>query len=205
MRVQIQCVAEALNEGDGAASGPAVRGGNARPPADRGKHGAHPDLQYVPDQGGIVSEPIAHGKGNRQHPLTDRHLGKNTIHQMRRRVGHPPPAARRTEPTTFAGIRHEPVQAAGIAVHPQKSPRQDAAIEEGAEFPFDEPGDQTVALTLPGQKGFDMAGHHAIEYALFRPALAVLAGAFAHGRIPAAEHKIGPLRFYIHFVYSCRV
>ncbi|MBP1624231.1 MAG: hypothetical protein H6Q07_2251, partial [Acidobacteria bacterium] len=30
VRVEIQGVAEALNEGDGAAAGPAIRGGNAR-------------------------------------------------------------------------------------------------------------------------------------------------------------------------------
>jgi hypothetical protein len=49
MRIEIQRIAEALNERDGAAAGSAVRGGNARPTPDRGKHGAHPDVQYVLD------------------------------------------------------------------------------------------------------------------------------------------------------------
>ena len=79
-------------------------------------------------------------------------------------------------------------------------PRQDAAIEKGAKLPFDEPGDQTVALPLRRQKRFDMSGHNAIEYALFRPVRALLASAFAHGGTPVAEHTIGPLRFPVHFV-----
>ena len=37
VRIEIQCVAEALNEGNGAAARLAVRGGNAGPAADRGK------------------------------------------------------------------------------------------------------------------------------------------------------------------------
>ena len=90
-------------------------------------------------------------------------------------------------------------------MHPQKSLRQDATIEKGAKFPFDETGDQTVAIPLPGQKSFDISRHNAIEYALFRPARAVLTAAFAHGRPPAAGHKIGLFRFHAHFACSCKV
>jgi hypothetical protein len=67
VRVKIQGIAETLNEGDGAAAGPAVRGGNPRPAANRGKHSAHEDLQHVSDQGRVVGKAIAQGKGDRQH------------------------------------------------------------------------------------------------------------------------------------------
>ncbi len=87
----------------------------------------------------------------------------------------------------------------------QKSPRQDAAVEEGAEFPFDEPRDQSVAIPLPGQKCFDLGRHHAIEYALFRTTRAVLAGVLAYGTIRAAEHDIGTHLSYIHFVCDRRI
>ena len=87
-------------------------------------------------------------------------------------------------------------------MHAQRTVGQCAAIEEGAEFPFDEPGDQAIALPLPGQKSFDMPGHNSVEYALFRPARAVHAGAFAHGTTPVADRKTGPLRFYVHLVYG---
>jgi hypothetical protein len=47
LRVEIQRVAEALNESNGAAASLTVRGGNARPAAVRGKDGTYEALQYV--------------------------------------------------------------------------------------------------------------------------------------------------------------
>ena len=198
VRVEIQGVAEALNEGDGAAAGPAIRGGNARPAADRGEHGAHEDLRDVSDQGRVVGKAIAKGKRHRQHPLADRHFGKDSIHQMRGSIGHTPSAARRTEASAFAGIRHDPIQAANIAVHPQKTSGQDAAIKKGVQLPFHEPWHQPPAFPLTGQKGLEMAGHRAIEHALFRPARTVLASGFPDGEVLVEGHKIAPfVRYFL--------
>ena len=49
--VQVQRIAEALDEGHSAATSLAVRGRNASPAADRSEDGAHKDLQYIPDKG----------------------------------------------------------------------------------------------------------------------------------------------------------
>ena len=91
--IETEGVTEALHEADGAAAGLPVRGGNAGPAADRGKHRAHKDLQNVADQRRVISEAIAKGKGKRQHPLPHRHFGEDTIHEMGGSVGHPPAAA----------------------------------------------------------------------------------------------------------------
>ena len=90
-------------------------------------------------------------------------------------------------------------------MHPQKTSGQDAAIKKGAQLPFNEPRHQPPAFPLTGQKGLEMAGHRAIEYALFRPARAVLAGCLANGRAPAAKYKIAPLRLSVPFENRCRV
>ena len=120
-------------------------------------------------------------------------------------IGHAPAAVRRAEASAFAGIRHDPVQPANVAVHPQKTSGQDSAIKEGGQLPFNEPRHQTPASALTGQKSLEMAGHRAIEYALFWPARAVLAGCLANGWARAAKYKIAPLRLSVPFENRCRV
>ncbi len=51
VRVEVQGIAEALNECDGPASSLVTRGRNTRPAADRGKDRAHKNLHHFPDQG----------------------------------------------------------------------------------------------------------------------------------------------------------
>ena len=90
-------------------------------------------------------------------------------------------------------------------MHPQKTSGQDPAIKKGGQLPFNEPRHQPPAFPLTGKKGLEMAGHRAIEYALFWPARAVLAGCLANGRAPAAKYKIAPLRLSVPFENRCRV
>ena len=118
-------------------------------------------------------EPMSQGKGDRQYPLTDRHLRKDMIHQVRRRVGHAPPAAGRTKTPAFAGIRHEPVQSTGIAVHPQKPKGQDVTLQERMQFSFHEPGHAAIPAALPLQEGLEMSGDYLIKNGVFRIARTV--------------------------------
>ena len=194
MRVEVQRVAEALNEGDGTAGCLAVRGRNARPAADRGEDGSDEDLQHIPDQGGVVSEAVAKGKGDRQHPLPDRRLWKDPVHEVSGGIGHVASCAGRTEPSAFAGEGDDPVQAAGVAVNPKETSCQNTAIKERAQFALHETGDQAAALALPGQKGVEMSGHNAVEDAFFRPAGAILEGGFADLEALTRRYKIATLR-----------
>jgi hypothetical protein len=52
----------------------------------------------------------------------------------------------------------------------QEASGQNATVKKRAQLALDKPGDQTAALPLPGQEGLEMAGHNAVEDALFRPA-----------------------------------
>ena len=93
----------------------------------------------------------------------------------------------------------------GIAVYPQETIGQDAAVEEGSQFFLHKPGDDAIALALPGQESREMAGHNTVEHALFRPPRTVLAGGFAHGKALAAKYKIAPFQLYVSFENRCRV
>ena len=73
--------------------------------------------------------------------------------------------------SALTGIRDNPVQSAGVAVHPQETSGQNAAIKKRTQFPLHEPGHKTAAIPLPGQEGLDMTGQNAVEDALFRQAL----------------------------------
>ncbi len=48
----------ALNTGDGAAFCLPVRGGNAWPSPDRGRHRAHEELKYIPDQRWVKNQTM---------------------------------------------------------------------------------------------------------------------------------------------------
>ena len=64
---------------------------------------------------------------------------------------------------------------------------QNTAIKKRAQFAFHKPGNHTSALLLPGQKGFDVFGHHMIKNALFRMARVILKSGFANVETPACK------------------
>ena len=102
MHVEIQGIAEALHEGDGAALRVAAASAQPRPPSQRAEHGAHEEAEHRTRERAVVGQAVAQREGQREHPLPNRRRRKDVIDQMRRRVRHAPPAARRTEPTPLA-------------------------------------------------------------------------------------------------------
>ena len=74
-------------------------------------------------------------------------------------------------------------------MNPQETFGQHTAVKKRAQFPLYEPRHQSAVLSLPGQKGLEVGGHHAVEDALFRPTGAVLAGGFADGDALAASRE----------------
>ena len=163
MRIEPEGISEALDKAHGAAPGAAVRSRNAGAAADRGKHGTHEDPQNFSQQGRIVGEAVAQGKGKRQHPLPDRDLGKDSIHEMGGGIRHAAPATAWTEPPGFTRKRDHPVEAAGIAVDAQKAAGHDSTIKEGAQLSLHKLGDVPVPQSLPLQETFQLCSKNARE------------------------------------------
>ena len=130
MNVQVERQAEALDEGDGAALlGPEVpllsrASSNLREQgSDEGaKHGAREPR--------VVGTPIAEWIGQREHPLPNRHLGQDSINQVRGGIRHAAPAARWAEATTLARERNQAVVATVVTVESEEAVREDAATKE---------------------------------------------------------------------------
>src|SRR5205823_5983481 len=76
------------------------------------------------------SDPVAQGGGREKHPLADREVRNDVVHQMRCRIRHPSPSARRAYASGLAGERHDAVQPAGVASDPEEA-RASTAYQPG--------------------------------------------------------------------------
>ena len=179
MDIEIDSPAKALHEGHGAALHIPDAAG-ARPAAERGKHGLYEDMENIPHQARIISQTVAESDGHRKDPLSDRDMRKNPVNKVIRSVRHPPPATGRAYSTPLAGIRHDAIPPAGIAVHAQESSRQNAALQKLAQFALDELRDNAFALTLPGQEGLEVFGDCGIENTVRRIARHIIRGGIAY-------------------------
>jgi hypothetical protein len=188
--VHVEGVSEALHEGDG----PALASGDAplhpRPTPERAEDRAHEDAQDGAREWGVVGEAVAQREGQREHPLPHRDLGQDPVHQVRGRVGHAPPAARRAEAAALAGERDDPVESALVAVHADEALGEDAAAEESPELALDEAGHRALAGLRAGEEGLEFRLDHAVQDALLRPAagVAVLFATLA-GAMPVGSRK----------------
>ena len=114
-------------------------------------------------ESGVISDPVAQGVGRREHPLADRHIRNDAIHQMGCRIRHPPATARRAYASRLAGKRHDAVQPAGGARDPEEAPGEHAAIEKRSKLLLDEARHLPLVILLGRQKRFQLAGHDLIE------------------------------------------
>ncbi|HEY6356491.1 MAG TPA: hypothetical protein VIY30_18560 [Burkholderiaceae bacterium] len=90
------------------------------------------------------------------------------IHQVRRRLRHPPRTARRAEPAPLAAEGQQLVVAAIVAAQPQEAVGEDAAFEERVELILDEPRQLAAGagLGLRDEAG-RMLLHQAVQRGLF--------------------------------------
>ena len=137
VHVQFQPAPEPLHDGDRAAAaiGDAGAPGAATIPAE---HGADEDAEHRATERVVerqaVAQPVRHG----EHPLAHRHPGQDRVDQVRRLLGHPPPAAARTDRPGLAGKRDEAFEPTGVAPHPGEPPLELPTPEEVAELALDE-------------------------------------------------------------------
>jgi len=97
VEVCIQSGAEALDEGDGAALAARNAPLMSRVPAELGEERAEEDAEHFAREPRVVGAAVAERVGKREDPLANRHVGQDAVHEVRRRVGHAPPAAGGTE------------------------------------------------------------------------------------------------------------
>ncbi len=176
--VGVQGAAKSLNQSHGSAVRLLDAAALTSSATRRGEHRSHEHLKDGAHEGRVVRETVAKGKGEGEHPLADRHLGKHAIDQMRSRVGHAPAAARRAERTPFARIRHEPILAAIIAVNANEAVREDAAVEELPQLALDEPRHGPLPRSLPLEERLELGRDNAVEDGFLGPA-----GGVAHRRL----------------------
>jgi len=167
MDIQIERIAEALNEGHGATTDRPLRSRKACPAAQRSEYRLHKNVQDIPDQARVIGKAIAQSEWEREHPLPDWNSGKDTIHKMGGGIGHVPAAARGAEAPALAGKGHYPILPACVAVDSQKPVGQDTAVQVRPQFTFHKSRHQATALLLPFQKSPELLGHHTIQDAFF--------------------------------------
>lgn len=142
------------------------------------------DGGYLPAERGIEGEHIAQAERQAENPLADGHGGEPVIDEVRRALGHPTPATRRTDRARFARERDEPLGVAGVAAEVCKTSGPDAARDELLEFAIDERRNAAAFCGRP-QEGREMYPHGPVQYGVLGGARAV--GTDARGR-SARDH-----------------
>jgi len=153
MGVKIEAGTKALHERDCAALAARDPAGTSTT-AQRGENRTDEDPNQDRQQLGVISDPLAQAGGRGKHPLADRDVRNDVVHQMRCRICHPSPSARRAYASGLAGERHDAVQPAGVASDPEEAPGEHATIEERSKLLLDEARHLPLVILLGRQKGF---------------------------------------------------
>jgi hypothetical protein len=181
--VQVEGVAEALDEGDRAALAVDDAPLLARTPLERREDRAHEDSQHGARERRVVGEAVAEREGQREHPLPHGNLGQHPLDQVRCRVRHAPGAARRAEASAFAGEGDDAVESALVAVDAHEAVGKDPAAQEAPELALDEARHPALAGLGPSDEGLELRLDHPVEKALLGPAAGVLASSAAAGSV----------------------
>ena len=83
MEVQVEGVAKALHEGDGAALASRDVPLPAGAASQRNEDRADEDAEHGARETGVVGEPVAQREGKREHPLSDGHAGQRSVRRVR--------------------------------------------------------------------------------------------------------------------------
>jgi hypothetical protein len=112
--------------------------------------------------------------GQREHVLAQRDGGQDAIDVVCGAVCHAPPGAARAHASALARERDQEIALAVVAVKPDESVGEDAALQIGAERLLDVPG-QAAVIGLAGvcEEGLEVARDDAVEHGLGRAARGV--------------------------------
>ena len=170
VEVEVQVVrrAEPLDEGDGAA----LLGANAPPPScasaklrEQGTNEGAKDFAREPR---VVGAAEAERVGEREHPLTDRHLGQNTVDQMRSRIRHTASSAGRTEAAALARECDQAIVSAPITAESEEAVCEDATAEECEKLLLDEARRRLLAVGRARKEVFQLLADDPVKERLLR-------------------------------------
>ena len=85
------------------------------------------------------------------------------LDQPRRRVGHAPAQARRTETPLLAGERHHPALTTILAAYPQEPVTQNATFQVGAQLLLDMSGELVVGSAQAFKEGLQVSGQDLVQ------------------------------------------
>ena len=122
-----------------------------------------------------MAEEEPRSEGEREDPLSHGDAGEDAVDEMGGKIGHPSGAAGRAEAAALATVRDELVLAAVSAVDAREAADEETAVEERAQFSFDEgrkPRSRGVGLHR-GEDGLEVLGEDAVEHRAPRLAPAV--------------------------------
>ncbi len=142
--VQVECRAEALDEGDGATLLRPNTPLPSRTPAKLREQRSDEGPEHGARESCVVGTPVPERAGKGEHPLPDRHFWEYAVHQVRRRVRHASSATGRTEPPALARERDQAIVSAILTMQAEKAMSQDAAAEESAQLLLDEAGSRLI-------------------------------------------------------------
>jgi hypothetical protein len=129
VHVQVERAPESLNDHDRAAAATLdahVAGTIDQDPTDAPNHdaGDGPAQVMVPRE--LVPQSVRHT----QHPLPDRDVRQDPVHEVRCPLGHPAPPATRAERTPLAREGHETVESTVRTMKAREAARQPATSKE---------------------------------------------------------------------------
>ncbi len=173
VHIRIESVPKTLHKRHGAT----LRGIQTQPllsPSPKfSKQSAYENVQDIAGEASIIGQAVTQRERQRQDPLPYPHDWKDTIDQMSRRIRHASSTTGRTPDSRFTRKGQQPVLTTVLTVKPQKTPRENAAIQEGSELFFNESGDRPVALLLSAEESFQLFRDDLIQHCRFRIARAV--------------------------------
>ena len=184
--IRVECIAEALHEGDGAALAPADAPLPAGTAAKRGEDGAYEEREDSARHLRVIGQAMAQREREREHPLSHGDLGEHAVHEMPRGVGHAAATAGGAEGPALARKSHESVAAAGIAANAYEAMLEQATRKVGAELTLHEAGHGVIALSCPREERLELFTDDGMEDGLLGPASRVGRGAGRCGSACAA-------------------
>lgn len=191
--VQIERRAEALDEADGAALLRANAPLPPRAPAQLREQGPDEGAQHLAREPRVVGAAVTEWVGQREHPLTDRHLRQHAIDEVSRRICHATPATRRTEAAALAREGDEAVVAALVAVEPKEAVCENATAKERAKLLLDEARRRLLPKGRAREEVFQLLADDLVKEGLLRLVALILGHGvpFRDRRGAAPSNRLG--------------